>query len=321
MPRQSIDNGNNDTTSNNNNNNNNNNEINNNKKKTRRSKKKKNTETLTIVYSNIQGLTKKKESLDVIMEELECDVCLLAETMVCKAKINGTRCITASKSVGQNVCIVVRRNVKNNNIVKLYDPNDNANMIGIRIDMVNTSIRIYTAHLKQQSTNTWDEICNQFEEVRKQFQNATSSNESVIMIFDANVHVGSTCINGCLDKQDRGGKLLMQIVEEENLVLLNKEDICAGVVTRVDPRNGKGSTIDYAICNQFFMSMVCKMTIDVEERYKPTNYASGTKTDHNTIIVELKIEKRYQVKPPPYVNLKMKREKISFRDICLMLIA
>ena len=52
------------------------------KKKVRRSKKgKKQYETLKLMYSNIQGVTKKKESLLYIMEELECDICLLAETM------------------------------------------------------------------------------------------------------------------------------------------------------------------------------------------------------------------------------------------------
>ncbi len=255
------------------------------------------------MYSNIQGFTKKKESLCEIMDELDCDVCMLAETMVCKAKINGERCITANKSTGQNVCIVVRNRIKNNKITKLYDPNETANMIGVRIDLVSSSFRIYTAHFKQQSTNSRDEIIDQFEEVRMQFHNATCSNESILMVFDANVHVGGVCIERCSDMQDWGGKQLMQVVEEENLILLNAKDICKGVITRVDPRNGNGSTIDYAICNQYFAAMVTSMTIDEEGKYKPTNIASGKQTDHNTIILKLKVEKGEKVKPFPFVNL------------------
>ena len=109
--------------------------------------------------------------------------------------------------------------------MKLYEPNEAANMLGIRVDLVSSSFRVYTAHLKQQSTNSRDEITDQFEEVRRQFQNATCSNEGILMVFDANVHVGGRCIEGCSDVQDWGGKLLMQIVEEENLVLLNAKDI------------------------------------------------------------------------------------------------
>ena len=62
-------------------------------RKTRRSRKKKKVnETINIMYSNIQGFTKKKENLIHIMEELDCDVCLLAETMTKLVKIRNCRC-------------------------------------------------------------------------------------------------------------------------------------------------------------------------------------------------------------------------------------
>ena len=282
------------------------------KKKVRRSKKKYTIQSINIVYSNIQGFTKKKESLCCIMDELECDLCLLAETMVCKAKVIGCRCITAQKSIGQNVCIVVREKLMHNNIVKLYEPNPTANMLGIRIDLVNASLRIFTAHFKQQSTSSRDDIVNQFEEMRLQFQNATCSNEGMLMVFDANVHLG-TSIKGCKDSQDWGGKLLWEIVREENLVVLNNEDICNGIITRVDPRNGNGSTIDLAICNQYLVSKVCKMNIDQAERYRPTNYSNGKKTDHNTIFLNLKIEKSKKMKPTPYVNYNNKNGQEAFK--------
>ena len=80
-------------------------------KKVRRSYKKKNREqNITIMYSNIQGFTKKCNSLLYIMDELDCDICLLAETMTRKVKIDGCRCIIPRKSIGQNVCIIIRKN-------------------------------------------------------------------------------------------------------------------------------------------------------------------------------------------------------------------
>ena len=140
------------------------------KNKVRRSSKNKNDkQILNIMYSNIQGLTRKKESLLEIMEEVGCDLCLLAETMTSNVKISGCRCVPPRKSVGQNVCIVLRNEIMNEKIIRLYEPNETANMIGIRIEMLNTGIRIYTAHLKQQSKNSRDEITDQFEEVRNQF--------------------------------------------------------------------------------------------------------------------------------------------------------
>ena len=286
-------------------------------KKVRRSYKKKNREqNITIMYSNIQGFTKKCNSLLYIMDELDCDICLLAETMTRKVKIDGCRCIIPQKSIGQNVCIIIRKNLANNTITKLYEPNETANMIGIRIELMDSSIRIFTAHLKQQSTNSHDEIEEQYEEVRKQFRYANESSERIIMAFDANVHVGSQNIGGCEDTQDWGGTLLMRIIQEENLVLLNSSDKCKGVITRIDPRNGNESTIDLVICNQFMIDRVDSMIIDECGKWKPANYdAKKVKvTDHNTILLNLTIERCPPRKPVPYINTKNEEERDAFKE-------
>ena len=53
----------------------------------RRTNKRRNeAHTLILMYSNIQGITKKRDSLINIMDELKCDVCLLAETMTMSSK-------------------------------------------------------------------------------------------------------------------------------------------------------------------------------------------------------------------------------------------
>ena len=266
------------------------------------------------MYSNIQGYTKKCESLLYIMEEIDCDICLLAETMTRKIKIDGCQCITANKSIGQNVCIIVRNNLVNNIMTKLYEPNETVNMIGIRVELLNSSLRIFTAHLKQQSTNTRVDIMEQFEEVRKQFRYANECCEGIIMAFDANVHVGSQGIPGCKDNQDWGGSLLMSIINEENLILVNATDKCMGVITRVDPRNGHGSTIDLVICNQYMIDKVENMNIDEYGHFKPTNYAKKVKsTDHNTITLKLKMKKCIKMKPLPYINTKNEEERDAFK--------
>ena len=285
-------------------------------KKIRRSiRKKKQEETINIIYSNIQGYTKKKESLSYIMEELDCDLCLLAETMTRNIKLKGCRCITPNKSVGQNVCIIVRNKLVDNDIIKMYEPNDNVNLIGIRVELMGNSIRIYTAHLKQQSVASRDEITVQFEEIRKQFKDATRSNEPMMLIFDANAHLGGDDIHGCDDDQDWGGQVLRKMIEDENLVLLNSLSLCEGVVTRIDPRNGKRSTIDFAVCNQHFAAKVVEMKIDEDEKFKPTNYASVAKrTDHNTIIVKAKIERSPKKKSIPYLYTKDAEGRRMFRE-------
>ena len=269
-------------------------------------KNKRNEQLITMMYSNIQGFTKKIESLMYIMDDIDCDVCLLAETMTSKVKVPGCRVVTAKKSVGQNVCIILRKQIMNERIIKLYEPNEVANMLGIRVELMNTGIRIFTAHLKQQSTNSREELVDQYEEVRKQFCSANCSEEGIIMIMDANVHVGGSVINGCDDEQDWGGKVLMDIINEENLVLMNSEDICSGVITRIDPRNGHGTTLDLVIVNKYVHSKVNEVTIDEKGIWKPANYQAKIKksTDHNTIVLKAKIERCPKQKPRSYLDTK-----------------
>ena len=276
------------------------------RKKIRRSVVKRNQNTkINIMYSNIQGLTKKKESLLHIMEELDCDICLLAETLVRNVKLKGCRCITPNKSIGQNVCIVVRNKLIDKDIIKMYEPNDGINMIGIRVELLGSGLRVYTAHLKQQSVSSRDEIAFQFEEIKKQFKDAMKSKEAMLMIFDANAHVGKDAIKGCADNQDWAGKVLMKVIQDENLILLNALDLCEGTINRVDPRDGHGTTIDIAVCNQFLAPKIVEMKIDEEEIYRPTNYASVIKkTDHNTILVKAIIERCSSKRGTPYLNIK-----------------
>ena len=84
----------------------------------------------------------------------------------------------------------------------------------------------------------------------------------MLMICDANVHVGGDVIPGCCDAQDWGGKELFSMLREEGLILVNSRDICDGIVTRVDPRNGSVSTIDLAICNSYMIDRISSMKID-----------------------------------------------------------
>ena len=126
--------------------------------------------------------------------------------------------------------------------MKIYEPNESVNMMGIRLEIKNNGIRLFTAHLKQLSANPRSVITDQFDEIRSQFKEANKSGEGMLLVFDSNVHVGSG-IKGCLDKQDWGGKLLLKMIEEESLTLVNS-DTCNGVITRVDPRNGTKSTLE-----------------------------------------------------------------------------
>ena len=144
-------------------------------------------EDVILIYSNIQGFTGKKDSLKEIIDKIDPDVCLFAETMTAKIKLDGCKSVTPSKSMGQNVGMLLRKKLMSQNIVKIYEPNDTVNMIGVRLELKNNSLRFFTAHLKQLSKNPKDVIQDQFEEIKKQFREANKSKEGMLLVFDSNV--------------------------------------------------------------------------------------------------------------------------------------
>ena len=184
--------------------------------KTRRSNRKtKEYVILNIMYANIQGFTGKKTSLQYTMSAVEADVVLLAETMTRKAVLEGCQSICPNKSTGQNVAIILANKACSYKKMKLYEPNETINMIGVRLEVRDFGIRLYTAHLKQQSSNSREEIASQFDELKNQFRSANMGREGMLMVFDFNVHVGQEGISRCTDVQDAGGKMLLSVVREK----------------------------------------------------------------------------------------------------------
>ena len=270
-----------------------------------------------IFYSNIQGFTGKKNSIRDILQTTECALCLLTETMTTNVKLEGMKCITSEKSVGQNVAIILRGSLAGLVPMKLYEPNETINMLGIRLEVAKNNFRrFYTAHMKQLSTNDREDIVNQFEEIKQQFHQANVCKEGMLLVCDANVHVGSPAISGCRDKQDWGGFEMMKLIEQEGLYLLNRENCCKGIVTRIDPRNGTKSTIDLAICNEYMIEEVLEMAIDEEEEFRPTNYGVNktTKTDHNSIMVDIRAGKIAADKGKPYFNTRCEIGQLKFQE-------
>ena len=90
--------------------------------------------------------------------------------MTINVKLQGMKCITSKKSVGQNVAIILGNQSAGMVPMKLYEPNETINMLGIRIETAkNNHQRFYTAHMKQMSTSSKEAIMNQFDEIKLQF--------------------------------------------------------------------------------------------------------------------------------------------------------
>ena len=81
----------------------------------------------------------------------------------------------------------------------------------------------------------------------------------VAVIGDFNCHVGF------LGEQskNRKGEMMLEFMERWNMVILNMDDRCEGVYTRIQGR--EKSVIDYYLVNEEMFSLFKKMEIDEEK--------------------------------------------------------
>ena len=130
----------------------------------------------------------------------------------------------------------------------------------------------------------------------------------VLLQMDANAKVGNTCIPGDPNQMSANGRLLVDLISRENLVLVNSSAVCSGVITRhrVTQEKVEKSILDSLIVCDKLEQYLEMMIIDEERNFPLTKYASkkGSKrivqSDHNTMYGRFSIE---------YISVKWKRPR------------
>ena len=117
----------------------------------------------------------------------------------------------------------------------------------------------------------------------------------VCIQMDANSKVGPNIIKDDPNEQSRNGKLLMEVVEENDLIVVNASDICEGVITRqrdtID--RSEKSVIDFFIVCQNLFSLIKRMKVDEEKKYSLCSYSKKKgvvnikNSDHNLLYIEV----------------------------------
>ena len=95
--------------------------------------------------------------------------------------------------------------------------------------------------------------------------------------MDANSKFGKDVIkDDPNDKMTRNGKLLYDIICEEDLVLVNASDICEGTITRqrTTKQRTEKSVLNYFIIRRKLFEMILKMKIDENRNLVLTKFTS-----------------------------------------------
>ena len=118
---------------------------------------------------------------------------------------------------------------------------------------------------------------------------AKDSNCCVIIQLDANAKVGNSVISSDPNQTSENGKLLLNLVERENMSILNCSPLCKGSITRqrVTKKHVEKSILDYMITCDKLNKFLEVMVIDEAQTFSLMKYASTkgirkiVKSDHN----------------------------------------
>ena len=143
------------------------------------------------------------------------------------------------------------------------------------------------------------------EEVRESFfsridievKSAKLAGTLICLEMDANAKLGKEIITDDPNDQSKNGKLLEEVLIENDLVVVNAQNICHGVITRhrQTVNSTEKSVLDYFIVCRGFYVFIKSMIIDEERAYSLTKYSGKTgnkkskESDHNTLILEVDI--------------------------------
>ena len=115
--------------------------------------------------------------------------------------------------------------------------------------------------------------------------------------MDANAKVGKTIIKEDLHNMTNNGKLLLDVVKRQDLIIGNSLDICKGLITRerlFDNKSEK-SVIDYIIMCEELSNYIIEMTIDEERNHVLSRYIkkkTGNKvvmSNHNILFSKFSV--------------------------------
>ena len=116
--------------------------------------------------------------------------------------------------------------------------------------------------------------------------------------MDGNAKLGSNFIQGDPNKLSENGKLLLGIIQRQNLCCLNSSSLFEGTITRFRKKvsGNESSVLDYLIVCENLSSSLNSMYIDEKRVYTLTKYASSkgirmkTESDHNPIFADFNIQ-------------------------------
>ena len=258
------------------------------RKKVRRGERtKKHYNKFGIYYVNIRGVKSKVDSLQEIIDSLNPVMICLTETHLGEDEqigIKGYKVFDNNRNGdGGGILIAIKDEIAAVT-VEIKKEKTHHEALWLRINNGRTKIRVGVIYAPQENKQNSAESEKMYDSIEEEIKRS-EDNESILIIGDLNCKVGDN-VEGNNEEITKRGKVLMKLINRNNLELLNNHVNCSGTWTRI--QKDKKSVIDYGIIKEEDSQRVMRVHIDEEKIYTPYRIAQElVYTDHCAMIIEL----------------------------------
>ena len=228
---------------------------------------------MIIIGNNTAGLAGKLQSLKRIIQIFQPAVLMLQETKLRKGRtINLKEFIIFEKNrennSGGGLMTIIHKNMQP---IEITD--DHSEFLQVDINGGFGSIRTINCYGPQENL-TIETRTEFFLELETRIISAKESQKLICIQFDANSKLGKNIIPGAPHDISSNGKILLNVLRRQDLVVINSTEKCLGLITRIKntKRGQEESVIDYFVVCRDLFEKVEKMTIDENREYVLTKF-------------------------------------------------
>ena len=245
---------------------------------------------MKIYYNNIRGVKSKINSLKEIIDDQNPHIISLSETLLGKEEnieIKNYKFMYNSKKEGKGgIAIGIRKDVFKKCML-IEEKSEEYEATWIRIsNNDNINVRIGTIYAPQESKTKKSVIEKMYNNIKMHKLEAEKRGEKIIISGDFNTKIGDY-INGNKKEISKYGRMLLEIIKNEEMEILNTHIKCEGLWTRME--GGKKSVIDYVLINKEDTKYLNQMIIDDNKIMTPFHIIKGKTiySDHCAIIIQM----------------------------------
>ena len=253
---------------------------------------------LSLLGNNVNGLKSKKDSLSNLLQQFnQPSIITLQET---KLRFNGT-----FKLNGYQIFSKVRSGLGGGLLTAIHPDfspmlistgDAESDILVTQIEIGQHQIRVINCYGPQENEQR-AKVEYFWTEIEKEIINAKMDGCMVLIEMDANAKLGCDIIVNDPNKMSENGTILADMLQRQNMIVLNANDKCHGVITRhrKTVHGDEMSVLDYiVVCDKLYVYF-SSMFIDEKRHFVMTKYATtkGVKkkseSDHNVLYAEFEL--------------------------------